>query len=152
MLAEAAETDDLEQLINATLGLGLVRPIHLRAERNVLLDGQPFEECALLKDHPTFLARASDEVAAEVDRSTGWGEKASENIEQRRLAAARWSKQGQQASGFEVEAHIAQGVDVVTAGNLICHRDVVDRKVFHPSPCITAYLLNRCARPKVGRT
>ena len=38
LLAEAAETDDLEQFVNATLSLGLVRPVHLRAERNVLLD------------------------------------------------------------------------------------------------------------------
>ena len=105
----------------------------------------------MLKDHPTFLARSGDEISAELDRPTGWGKETGEDVQQRCFAATRWPEQRQQPSRLEVKADIAQGVDVVAAGYLICHRDVVDRKVFHPSPCITAYLLNRCARPKVGR-
>jgi hypothetical protein len=62
--------------------------------QNVAAHGFPRKQCEVLKDDAAVRSRTGDLLAINQDRSGFHRQKAADEIEQRRLAATGWTKQG----------------------------------------------------------
>src|SRR5262249_6959189 len=89
-LYEFFELHQLELRERDLLALGLADPPHLEPEGHVSERGAPREQLGkVLEHHAAVGAVTADRFAADADFARGGGEKAGDDIEQRRLPAAR---------------------------------------------------------------
>ncbi|MDZ7747654.1 MAG: hypothetical protein U5K43_01480 [Halofilum sp. (in: g-proteobacteria)] len=93
-------------MIDQRVDLGLRPAHHLGSEADVLPDREPLEQRALLEHHAALRARADDRFVVEPDIARGRREEAGDDVEQRGLAAAGWTEDGQDLAILQAERDV----------------------------------------------
>src|SRR6185503_13291791 len=108
LLPMLLQADHLEVLVDGRRPLGLRHVAHAQREAHVLLGAEPRQErrARVLEEHDAILARAAHRRALEVHAAAARLLEAGEDIEQRRLAAARGAEQAEELAlrDFEIDA------------------------------------------------
>src|SRR5262249_57199822 len=87
------------------VAVGFAAPPPLEPGGHVAERGAPREEVSeVLKHHAAVGAVTADHFAADADFARGGGEKAGDDVEQRRLTAARGPDDAKEFRGLDVEA------------------------------------------------
>ena len=106
------------------LAFSLADPLHLQAEGHVAERRAPRKELGeVLEHHAAVEAVAGDDLAADADLARGGAEKARDDVEQGRLAAARGAHDAKEFGSLDIDA------DAVDAGDLTRRRVVGERDV-----------------------
>ena len=122
---------DFAQLFPWRTALGLADPPHLEPEGHVSERGAPWEQLGkVLKHHAAVGAVTADGFAADADFACGGGEKAGDDVEQRRLTAAGGADDAQEFRGLDVEADARDARDL-PGGRVVDERDVADFDMGH---------------------
>src|SRR5207245_2839169 len=130
-LYEFFELHQLELRERDLLALGFPDPPHLEPEGHVPERGAPREQLGeVLKHHAAVGAVTADRFAADADFARGGGEKAGDDIEQRRLTAARGADDAKELRGLDVEADAGDARDL-PGGRVVDERDVADFDMGH---------------------
>src|SRR5215467_9400038 len=138
-LYELFELHQLELRERNLFALGLADPSHLEPEGHVAERGAPREQLGeVLKHHAAVGAVTADRFAADADLARGGGEKAGDDVEQRRLTAARGPDDAKELRGLDVEADAGDARDL-PGGRVVDERDVAD---FDMGPELRAAVIN----------
>ena len=118
----------LQRLLHAAVDLLLVHLARLEAVGHVLLDGQVRKDRVILEHHADVaLVRGHivDAVFAKVEIAALDGVKAGDHAQQRGLAAAGRSQQGEELALFNVQGHTVQRGKIAVALDSIFDDDFV---------------------------
>src|SRR5262245_61183505 len=130
-LYEFFELHQLELRERDLLALGLADPPHLEPEGHVAERRAPGEQLGeVLKHHAAVGAVTADRFTSDADLARGGGEKAGDDIEQRRLTAARAPDDAKELRGLDVEADARDARDL-PGGRVVDERDVADFDMGH---------------------
>ena len=167
---EASELHELDRLADARLLPPLASATHVESEPHVLLDGPPWEQRVLLKDHRHVAAARVGDDATNSDLAGGRRNQPVDGLEQGRLAATARAHHTEELTVMHVEADPidrgqgvllplvddAEGVDleqdtayVVTGRTTVFARWLRLRRV-HVS-CPSPFIARRVAR-RIDRT
>ena len=125
------------------LALGLSHALHLQAEGHVSERGAPWKQLGEILEHDAAVhAVAGDGLAADADLAGGGREKAGDDVEQRRLAAARRADQAEELRGLDVEADVLHAGDPA-GGRVVDQRDVADLDMGHRRPFLARRYFGR---------
>ena len=106
-----------------------VGALDLEAEGDVFEDGHPGEERVLLEDHRALGAGRSHRLAEGFDRALVGRDEAGDDVEQRRLAAARRPEQADEFARRDVEVDVFQCADGLR--ELFAHAADMHRRLRH---------------------
>ena len=130
-LHELFELHQLELLARDLLALGLADPLHLQAEGHVSERRAPREQLGEILEHDAAIhAVAGDGLAADADLAGGRRQKSGDDIEQRRLAAARRADQTEEFRRLDVEAYSLDAGDP-PGRRIVDERDLADLDMGH---------------------
>src|SRR4029077_1984649 len=105
-LRELFELDERELPARELLTLGLANAFHLETEGDVSQRRAPWEQLGeVLEHHAAVEPMAGDGPAANADLAVGGGEKAGDDVEQARLAAAGRAD-NKKFRRLDAEAHV----------------------------------------------
>ncbi len=106
--------------------LGLRDALFLHAVLHIVEDGPPREQGELLEDDAAVRARAGHRLSVDMDGSPLMLEEAANEIEQRRLSAARRAEQRHERTALDGERHVGQRENVVSVRRLVAVGESVD--------------------------
>ncbi|EWS81503.1 hypothetical protein BF93_16460 [Brachybacterium phenoliresistens] len=115
LVAEVAEAHQLEVLLRALGALLLGDAADPHAQRHVLAHREPRVEVRLLEDDAAPRARAGDRLAGAAGGPAGGREEAGDDLEQRRLPAARGADDADELPAGDVQVGLGERVDDLAA-------------------------------------
>ncbi len=130
-LAEAAELDELEHLLDPAPDLLLVDLLAAEAERDVLEDRQVREQRVALEDGVDVAAigrEAGDVAPRELDDAARRLLEAADHPQRRRLAAARRAEHREEAAALDLHRERVDGDDLVELLRDVLQTDVRRRR------------------------
>src|SRR5438105_2841589 len=109
---ELLEPDETEEVHRDLGALGARHALHLQAELHIAARRPPREELGeVLKDDATVEPTSGDRLPADQDLAARGCEKAGDDVEHRRLAAAALPDDAEELRGAHAEAHVAERLD-----------------------------------------
>ena len=111
LVAMLGEVDHREILVDDRRPLGASAAAHAQREAHVLLGGEPGQErrAGVLEEHDAVLAGAAHRRAFELHLAAAARLEAGEDVEQRRLAAARGTEQADELALGHLEVDAVEG-------------------------------------------
>src|SRR5262249_16692195 len=136
-LGEFLELDQLELLERNLLALAPADSLHFQAEGDVAERGAPREQLGkVLEHHAAVETMAGHRLAADADLAGAGSEEAGDDVEQRRLAAARRPDDADELGGLDRETH-PRDAGHAAARRVVGEAHVADLDMRHrraPSP------------------
>ncbi len=111
-IADPAQADDVQGILDASSPLGLGHAAHLEREREVLGDGQVRKERVVLEDHADIAqvrGKVGDVLVADHDPALGGSGEARHHVEDRRFPGPGRSEQDQELTGMDIEVEPIDG-------------------------------------------
>ena len=105
---EAVEADEIDERLRARLACVTRQPHSLETVKNVAAHRFPGKQREMLKHDATIRARRAHRLALDRDRAGLDREKAADQVQQRRLPAARWPEQGDEFAGTHIERDLLE--------------------------------------------
>ena len=115
LFSKILQAHSLQQVLDLFPGLGFRFSGHVRPEGDVFLDGQPFEQGALLKDHAAFGARSRDGMVVQTHLTRSGRQEPGNYVEERCLATAGRSEDGDDFAFLDIKADIVERMDLPAA-------------------------------------
>src|SRR5262249_15179756 len=87
--------------------------LDIEAERHIREDGQVREERVVLEDHAEAAAlgrQGIEPLIVQPDLTAGGRQQSGEQIQRGRLAAARWTQEGDELAAVDLEAEVVEDV------------------------------------------
>src|SRR5476651_2652049 len=132
-LYEFLQVDQLELLARDLLALLLRHALHFQSERDISQRRAPGKQLRKVLKHDAAIHSMSGHgLAADADLSAGRHEKPRDDIEQRRLAAARRTHETQKFGLLDVEAYALHALHLA-GGRVVDQRYVLYFDVGHQS-------------------
>src|SRR5262249_53860141 len=113
---EAREADELDVVLRARYGLFAGLALHLEPEHHVVDDGAPGEERVALEDEPAVGPGPHDRVPVEHDLAAALVDEPVEDAEEGRLAAAAGPDDGGELGLLDLQADVAERLDLAARG------------------------------------
>src|ERR1700738_3505032 len=130
-LGELFELDERKLPARELLTLGLANAFHLETEGDVSQRRAPWEQLGeVLEHHAAVEPMAGDGPTANADLAAGGGEKAGDDIEQARLAAAGRADNTEKFRRLDAEAYVLDRGDPA-GGRVVDERDVCSFDMWH---------------------
>src|SRR3984893_18393617 len=134
-LGELFELDERKLPARELLTLGLANAFHLETEGDVSQRRAPWEQLGeVLEHHAAVEPMAGDGPTANADLAAGGGEKARDDIEQARLAAAGRADNTEKFRRLDAEAYVLDRGDPA-GGRVVDERDVCSFDMW-PAPLL----------------
>src|SRR5258706_15572942 len=121
---ELREMHQAQVITGLLFPLRLADALHLHAELNVLADGEPGKEAEFLENQDAVSAWSLNAFAVDQDLAGSLLVQASDQVQQRRFAAAGRTDYAEELSGLYLEIDVVEGEQAFAALGAVTQADV----------------------------
>ena len=130
---ELSEMHQSKVILDSVATLSLGNTLHLHSELNVLADGQPWKQGVILKDHDAIGSRTLHRLSIDQNLTGSLRLQAGNQVQERGLAATRWSDDAEKFSGTNFKIDVIQREESFFALSAVAEANVAQADLGHAS-------------------